>query len=187
MKGGSAVSDDGRHGEREGDMTLTQTIQDAMNDQIKHEFDSAYAYLSMAAHGESASLPGFARWLTVQAREEVAHALKFYTFIHDRGGQVQLRALDQPPVDFASPLAVFERALVHEQRVTAQIHQLYALAVDEQDYASQTFLHWFVTEQVEEEKQASQVVERLKLADDSKHALLLLDTELGSRRVDEDA
>lgn len=162
-------------------MGLSQTVQEAMNEQLKHEFDSAYIYLSMAAYCESASLPGFAHWLGAQAREEVAHALKFYTFIHDRGGRVQLRALDQPPVDFASPLAVFEGALAHERKISGLINQLYSLAAREQDYASQAFLQWFVTEQVEEEKLTSQVVERLKLAGDSKHALLLIDRELGER------
>lgn len=162
-------------------MGLSQTVQEAMNEQLKHEFDSAYIYLSMAAYCESASLPGFAHWLGAQAREEVAHALKFYTFIHDRGGRVQLRALDQPPVDFASPLAVFEGALAHERKISGLINQLYGLAAREQDYASQAFLQWFVTEQVEEEKITSQVVERLKLAGNSKHALLLIDRELGER------
>lgn len=162
-------------------MGLSQTVREAMNEQLKHEFDSAYIYLSMAAYCESASLPGFAHWLGAQAREEVAHALKFYTFIHDRGGRVQLRALDQPPVDFASPLAVFEGALAHERKISGLINQLYSLAAREQDYASQAFLQWFVTEQVEEEKLTSQVVERLKLAGDSKHALLLIDRELGER------
>lgn len=167
-------------------MGLSQTVQEAMNEQLKHEFDSAYIYLSMAAYCESASLPGFAHWLGAQAREEVAHALKFYTFIHDRGGQVQLRALDQPPVDFASPLAIFEGALAHERKISGLINQLYGLAAREQDYASQAFLQWFVTEQVEEEKITSQVVERLKLAGDSKHALLLIDRELGERPAEEE-
>ena len=163
-------------------MTLSATVQEAMNDQIKHEFDSAYIYLSMAAYCESANLPGFANWFAVQAREEVEHAMKFYGFIHDRGGQVQLRALDQPPTDFGSVLGVFEQALAHEQKISGLINQLYGLAAGEQDYASQAFLQWFVTEQVEEEKITSQVVERLKLAGDSKHALLLVDTELGVRQ-----
>ena len=163
-------------------MTLGAAVQEALNEQIKHEFDSAYIYLSMAAYCESANLPGFAHWLSVQAREEVEHAMKFYTFIHDRGGRVQLRALDQPPTDFGSVLGVFEQALAHEQKISGLINQLYGLAAGEQDYASQAFLQWFVTEQVEEEKITSQVVERLKLAGDSKHALLLVDTELGVRQ-----
>ncbi len=163
-------------------MTLSTAVQEALNEQIKHEFDSAYIYLSMAAYCESANLPGFARWLGVQAREEVEHAMKFYGFIHDRGGRVQLRALDQPPTEFGSVLGVFEQALAHERKISGLINQLYGLAAGEQDYASQAFLQGFVTEQVEEEKITSQVVERLKLAGDSKHALLLVDTELGERQ-----
>ena len=164
---------------------LAQTIQDAMNEQIKHEFDSAYLYLSMSAYCESNTLPGFARWLTVQAREEIEHAMKFYTFIHDRNGRVQLKALDQPPVDFPSTLSVFEQAAAHERKVTGLIHRLYALALDEQDYASQAFLQWFISEQVEEEKITAQVVETLKMAGDSRHALLMLDRELGAREGEE--
>ncbi|MDP9374829.1 MAG: ferritin [Chloroflexota bacterium] len=163
-------------------MTLSPAVQEALNAQIKHEFDSAYIYLSMAAYCESANLPGFAHWLGVQAREEVEHAMKFYAFIHDRGGRVQLRALDQPPTEFGSILGVFEQALAHERKISGLINQLYGLAAGEQDYASQAFLQGFVTEQVEEEKITSQVVERLKLAGDSTHALLLVDREVGERQ-----
>ena len=167
-------------------MRLGQTMQDALNEQIKHEFYSAYAYLSMSAYCESLNLEGFARWLKVQAEEEVEHAMKFYGFINDRGGRVQLRAIAQPPVDFDSPLAVFEQALAHEQHVTELIDRLYTLAVDERDYASQSFLNWFVTEQVEEEKITSHVVEMLRLAGDSRHALLMLDKELGERQEEDE-
>ncbi len=167
-------------------MTLGAAVQEALNAQIKHEFDSAYIYLSMAAYCESANLPGCAHWLSVQAGEEVEHAMKFYAFIHDRGGRVQLRALDQPPTDFGSVLGVFEGALAHERKISGLINHLYGLAAREQDYASQAFLQWFVTEQVEEEKITSQVVERLKLAGDAKHALLLIDRELGERRDEEE-
>ena len=167
-------------------MRLGQNMQDALNEQIKHEFYSAYAYLSMSAYCESLNLAGFARWLKVQAEEEVEHAMKFYEFINDRGGRVRLLAIDQPPVDFASPLAVFEQALAHEQHVTELIDRLYATAAKEQDYASQAFLQWFLTEQVEEEKITSHVVEMLKLAGDSRHALLMLDKELGEREEEDD-
>ena len=107
--------------------------------------------------------------------------MKFYHFINERGGRVVLQAIDQPPVDFGSPLNVFERTLEHEQLVTGLIHQLYALAIQEQDYASQIFLQWFVTEQVEEEDSATQIIEMLKLIGDKRHALLMLDRELGGR------
>ena len=160
---------------------LSKTIQDAMNEQIKNELYSAYLYLSMSAYCEAANLPGFAHWMRMQAQEEEAHAMKFYDFIHERGGRVVLQAIDQPPVEFPSPLAVFEQTLEHEQKVTAMIHDLYALAVQEKDYASQVFLQWFVTEQVEEEDSATQIVETLKMVEDKSHALLMLDRELGGR------
>lgn len=166
---------------------LAKAVQDAMNEQIKTEFYSAYQYLSMAAYCESVNLPGFAHWMRIQAREEVEHAMKFYDFVLDRGGRVLLQAIDQPVIEFGSPLEVFEQALKHEQRVTATINELYTLAVEENDYASQAFLQWFVTEQVEEEKNAGDVVETLKMVGDKSEALFLLDRELGSRDDGEQA
>ena len=160
---------------------LGEAVQDAMNEQIKNELYSAYQYLSMAAYCESVNLPGFAHWMRTQAREETEHAMRFYDFILDRNGRVVLRAIEGPVVDFGSPLEVFEQALEHEQRVTAMINDLYGLAVSENDYASQTFLQWFVTEQVEEEKNAGDVVETLKMVGDRSEALFLLDRELGRR------
>ena len=164
---------------------LGKEIQDAMNEQVKNEFYAAYQYLSMAAYCESENLPGFAHWMRTQAQEETQHAMKFYDFILDRNGRVVLQAVEEPVVEFGSPLEVFERALEHEQRVTAMINDLYGLAVRENDYASQTFLQWFVTEQVEEEKNAGDVVETLKMIGDRSEALFLLDRELGRRRNDE--
>ena len=163
---------------------LSKTLQDAMNEQIKNELYSAYLYLSMSAYCEAANLPGFAHWMRMQAQEEEAHAMKFYDFIHERGGRVVLQAIDQPPVEFPSPRAVFEQTLEHEQKVTAMIHDLYALAVEEKDYASQIFLQWFVTEQVEEEASASQILETLKMIGDKGHALIMLDRQLGRRGAD---
>ena len=164
---------------------LGKAVQDAMNEQIKNELYSAYQYLAMAAYCESANLPGFAHWMRTQAREETEHAMKFYDFILDRSGRVVLQAIDQPVADFSSPLEVFEQALEHEQKVTAMINDLYGLAVTENDYASQTFLQWFVTEQVEEEKNAGDVVETLKMVGDKSEALFLLDRELAGRAADE--
>jgi ferritin len=161
-------------------------IQDAMNEQMKNEFYAAYQYLSMAAYCESENLPGFAHWMRTQAREETEHAMKFYDFILDRNGRVVLQAIEGPVVEFGSPLEVFERALEHEQKVTAMINDLYGLAVKENDYASQTFLQWFVTEQVEEEKNTGDVVETLKMIGDKSEALFLLDRELARREGDEE-
>ncbi|HEV3477285.1 MAG TPA: ferritin [Rubrobacteraceae bacterium] len=163
-----------------------EAIQDAMNEQMKNEFYAAYQYLSMAAYCESENLPGFAHWMRTQAREETEHAMKFYDFILDRNGRVVLQAIEGPVVKFGSPLEVFERALEHEQKVTAMINDLYGLAVKENDYASQTFLQWFVTEQVEEEKNTGDVVETLKMIGDKSEALFLLDRELARREGDEE-
>src|SRR5215218_7608355 len=143
------------NGER-GEHVLNQAVQDAMNEQIGNELFSAYQYLSMAAYCESENLPGFAHWMRAQAQEETVHAMKFYDFV-----------------------------LEHERKVTGMINNLYGLAARENDYASQTFLQWFVTEQVEEEKNAGDVVETLKMVGDKSEALFLLDRELGQRRVEE--
>ena len=164
---------------------LGKAVEDAMNEQIKNEFFSAYQYLSMAAYCESVNLPGFARWMRAQSQEETEHAMKFYDFILDRNGRVILQGIEEPVVEFGSPLDVFERALEHEKKVTAMINDLYGLALRENDYASQTFLQWFVTEQVEEEKNAGDVVETLRMIGDGREALFLLDRELGQRPTEE--
>lgn len=162
---------------------LAQSVQDKMNDQIKHELYSAYFYLSMAAYLESNSLPGAARWMRVQAQEELEHAMKFFDHIHDRGGRVTLQAIDQPPTQFNGLLDVFEKTLEHERKVTSLINDLYALAVQEKDYASQTFLQWFVDEQVEEEKNAELIVQQVKMIGEHRSALFMLDRHLGEREA----
>jgi ferritin len=172
------------NGER-GEHVLNQAVQDAMNEQIGNELFSAYQYLSMAAYCESENLPGFAHWMRSQAQEETVHAMKFYDFILERNGRVVLGAIDGPLVDFGSPLEVFQRALEHERKVTGMINDLYGLAARENDYASQTFLQWFVTEQVEEEKNAGDVVETLRMIGDGTETLFLLDRELGQRPTEE--
>lgn len=163
---------------------LSDKMLSEMNEQVKHELFSAYLYLSMAAHFEAANLGGLASWMRVQAAEEQEHAMKFFDHILDRGGKVALQAIDQPQVEFTTPLAVFEKVLAHELQVTALIHKLYALAVKEDDYASQLFLGWFVTEQVEEEKNASTILETLKLIGDKSNAIYQLDHQLGKREAD---
>ena len=160
---------------------INSEVRDALNEQIKHEFYSSYLYLSMAGSFEVAELPGFARWMRQQSEEEREHAMKFFDFLLDRGEHVQLQAIDQPPYAFRSPLDTFEQALEHEKEITSRIHQLYELSLQKNDYPAQVFLHWFVTEQVEEEKTATEVVERLRMASEDGAALLLLDKELGER------
>lgn len=156
-------------------------VRDAINEQIKHEFYSAYMYLSMAGSFGVANLPGFGHWMRKQYEEETGHALKFFDFLLDRGESVQLLPLEGPPHAFRSPLDTFEQALEHEKEITSRIHELYDLSVQEGDYPAQVLLNWFVTEQVEEEKVATEIVERLRMADDDSAALLLLDRELGER------
>ncbi len=165
-------------------MMINKTVQDAINEQIKNELYSAYLYLSMGAYFESISLPGFAIWMKVQAAEEQEHAMKFFEYVFERGGRVQLKAIDQPPFEWKSPLAAFEQVLEHEQKVTSLINNLYAVALKENDYASQVMLHWFIAEQVEEEKNAAGIIEQLKMIDARETAILMLDHDLGKRSAD---
>ncbi len=160
---------------------LSKAMQDAINEQIKKEFASAYLYLAMSAHCEAVNLPGCAHWLRLQSQEEAGHALKLFDYVNDRGGRVTLHGIEQPPGKFKSPLDVFQQTLEHERKVTESIHKLYAMAVKENDYPTQTMLHWFVTEQVEEEKRAAQIVEQLKMAGDEGSALLFFDRQMAAR------
>jgi ferritin len=162
-------------------MELSKEMQDALNEQIKEELASAYIYLSMAAYCESINLPGFAHWMRVQTNEEMEHAMKFYGYIHDRGGRVVLQAIPQPPIEFNGPTHVFEKTLAHEQYITGRIHNLYGMAVEEKDYASLSVLQWFVDEQVEEEQSATQILEVLKMIGDKGQGLIMLDRELAHR------
>jgi len=160
---------------------IGKTIENAINEQIKNELYSAYLYLAMSAHCEEKNLGGFAHWLRVQFQEEQSHALKFYDYLHERGGTVKLMAIDAPPAEWQSLLEMFNEVLAHEQKVTALIHGLYGLALKESDYAAQIMLQWFITEQVEEEKNATEIVENLKLIEAHGTAVLMLDKQLGKR------
>ena len=160
---------------------LNSKIERAINDQINAELYSAYIYLSMSAYFEGINLPGFAHWMSLQAKEEVGHAMKFYSFVYERGGNVKLAAIDAPPVKWKSPLDVFESAYKHELKVTGLIHKLVALARAEKDVATENFLMWYVDEQVEEEAQSDAIVQKLKLIKDSANGLYMLDKELSGR------
>jgi ferritin len=162
-------------------MELSKKMQDAINDQIREELASAYIYLSMAAYCESLNLPGFAHWMREQTKEETEHAMKFFEYVHDRGGRVTLQAIPQPPAEFKGPLGVFEKTLEHEKYITGCIHNLYAMAIDEKDFASTGLLQWYVDEQVEEEKNASTILEMLKMIGDHKQGLMMLDRQLAER------
>lgn len=160
---------------------ISGKMQEAFNKQIQAEFASAYLYLAMAAYCESSNFPGFAHWLRLQHQEENGHALKLYGYLLERGGQVKLQAIDGQPADYGTPVDVFAKILAHEQHVTAAIHSLYETALAEKDYASQIFLQWFISEQVEEEASAAAVLEKLKMLPDKSGALLYIDKELGKR------
>ena len=160
---------------------IKEKIKDAINKQINAEMYSAYLYLSMSAYFESINLKGFANWMKAQVQEEMVHAMKFYDYINERGGRVLLTAIDAPPTQWDSSLAVFEYTYKHEQRVTGLINGLVDLAISEKDHATNNFLQWFVAEQVEEESSADAVVQKLKIAGDRSGGLFMLDRELGQR------
>lgn len=160
---------------------LNKKIEAAMNDQLQAELQSAYVYLGMSAFAESASFPGMGLWLRAQWEEELAHAMKFYNFILDRGSNVQLKVLDAPAAEYKDMLDVFEQALEHERSVTRSINDLYALVAEEKDFASQAWLDWFATEQVEEEKSVGQIVDDLRRIGDRGDGLYVLDKALGNR------
>jgi ferritin len=156
-------------------------LKEAMNEQIRNEFYSAYMYLAMAAYCESVNLPGFSHWLKVQAREEQDHGMKIFSFLIDTGVRVKLLAIDQPPAEFESATDVFEQVLKHEKKITALINKLYNLAVEANDTASMVMLQWFVTEQVEEEKNAARILSMLKMVRPDSAGMIMLDRELGKR------
>ena len=160
---------------------LSKTLQDAFNEQIRSEFESAYLYLSMSAHCEAVNLPGAAHWLQAQWQEELSHAMKLFKYVYERGGRVTLQAIEKPVTKFSNLLGIFQQVYAHEQKVTALIDDLYKAATKEQDVASQIELQWFIKEQVEEEKNASEVVELLKMSGESGPALLMVDRHLRAR------
>jgi len=162
-------------------MYINQLVQDAINEQINKEFYSAYLYLAMSAYLEAQGYSGFASWTRKQAKEETEHAMKFFDFVNERGGNVLLQVIDKPTQEFGTPLQTFEEILKHEQKVTSSINALYEIALEQRDYATQVMLHWFIDEQVEEEANAGQMVDKLKIAGDSIGAILQLDREAGSR------
>ena len=161
---------------------LDTKVETAFNEQINAELFSAYLYLSMAAYFENKNFSGMALWMKKQANEEIEHAMKFFQYIVDKGGSVQLKAIEKPSQKWKNTLDVFENAYQHECKVTSLIHKLVDLTKKQNDHASFIFLQWFVTEQVEEEATALAIVEKLKIIKDHGPALLMLDRELGTRQ-----
>ena len=160
---------------------LSQKLQDALNDQINKEVFSEYLYLSMAAFSHTHDMDGIANFFHVQAQEEHFHAMKLFNYIIDRGGIVQLKALDAPKTDFKSFIEVFDEQLKHEQYVTKSINNLADMAIKESDHAMLSFLKWYIDEQVEEEATASKILNRVKMVDGKGEGLMLIDTELSAR------
>lgn len=162
-------------------MKLSSKLEQALNNQLNLEFSSAYIYLAMAAYFEQTPFSGFARWMAVQYSEELGHAQKFFKYISERNAKIKLEAVAEPKSDYKSPLEVYQVSLAHEQKVSASISALYALAGEEKDFATQSFLRWFLDEQVEEEKNVGDLVTKLELVGDNRNGTFQLDHHAGKR------
>ncbi len=160
---------------------LKPKMLDAFNKQVNAEMFSSYLYLSMSAYFESRNLKGMANWMRIQASEETVHAMKFYDYINDRGGRVELTQIEAPKTDWKSPVDAFGDAYAHEVKISSMIDDLMNVSIAEKDHAAHDFLEWFVTEQVEEEAAAQLIVEQLKMVGDSGVGLFMLDQQLGQR------
>lgn len=160
---------------------LDEKMEKALNEQINAEIYSAYLYLSMSAYFESVNLKGFANWMRIQVMEEQTHAKRFYDYVIDRGGRVLLSEIKAPPTEWDSPLAVFEAVLEHERLVTSLINGLVDLAVELRDHATNSFLKWFIDEQVEEEASADEIIQSLKLNENNPGGLFMIDKDLARR------
>jgi ferritin len=160
---------------------ITEKMRKALNEQINAELFSAYLYMAMSADFTDKNLMGFANWMKVQAQEEMTHAMKFYDYILGRGGRADLMALEKPQSEWKTPLSAFEAAYAHEQMITGRINSLVELARSEKDPATESMLNWFVDEQVEEESNADELVQKLKMIGDDKAAAFFIDQELKQR------
>lgn len=162
---------------------ISKKMQQALNKQINSELYSSYLYLSMSSYFEESKYPGFAHWMRIQAQEEVIHAMKIYTFIHDRGGKVELLEINAPPKKWKTAHEVFKETLEHEKKVSKMIYDLIDLANEEHDHAVNNFLQWFVTEQVEEEANTSRLLDQFEMVESAPGGVYMLDRELGSRTI----
>ena len=160
---------------------INEKVQEAINAQINAEFWSAYLYLSMAMHFEAEGRSGVANWFKIQFQVEQAHAQIFINYLNQRGGRVTLKAIDEVPTTWESPLAAFKATHEHEQKVTSLINNLYTLAEAEHDYATRDRLNWFVSEQVEEEDNCRQLIDKFTLIGNDGMGQYMLDQELGAR------
>jgi ferritin len=160
---------------------LKDNIQKALNRQINEELYSSYLYLAMAAHFESENLDGFAHWMKLQSKEEYGHAMKIYEYILQRDGKVSLSKIEAPAESWKTLVELFEEVYTHEQKVSKSIDSIVELTLTEKDYATNNFLQWFISEQVEEEATSLFILDRAKLVSDSKNGIFLLDREMGQR------
>ncbi len=160
---------------------MSETVAEALNEHLNAELYSAYLYLSMAAYFESEDLEGFAQWMKVQAREEMDHVVRMYGYIGERDARVLLRSVAAPPSDWPSPLAAFEETLRHEREISERIHKLVELSQRENDHATNSFLQWFVSEQVEEEASVKKALQSVRLVEGAPGGLFLVDQTLGAR------
>jgi len=160
---------------------LSKTMEDSLNEQINREMYSAYLYMSMSAYAAHEGLKGFANWFMVQYHEEMLHAMKLYEYVNLRGGSVALKSIPQPPATFASPLDMFQQTLKHEHYITQSINDWMDQAITEKDHATQIFLQWYVTEQVEEENNDQVILSQLKIIGADAQSLMLLDKDLSAR------
>ncbi len=161
---------------------LNQRLEKELNKQLNRELFSSYLYMSMGAYFQSVDLLGFSNWMHIQAQEELSHAQKFYHFINERGGRVILESIEKPETDWDNTLNAFEDTLKHEKYITSSINDLVTAANEEKDYATQIFLQWFVTEQVEEEASVNEIINKLRLMKDAPGAIFMLDRELAQRQ-----
>ncbi|HDQ44352.1 MAG TPA: ferritin [bacterium] len=160
---------------------ISKKMADALNGQIHWEMYSAYVYLAMSANSDTLGLKGCANWFMAQYREEMEHAMKIYDYLLEQGAEIELMAIDQPQKSYPSALAMFETALEHEKDVTRRIHKLVDQAITEKDHATQIILQWFVTEQVEEEANVSEIIGKMKMVGDKGNGLFMIDRELANR------
>lgn len=161
---------------------ISEKLQKAINNHIQAEMYSANTYLAMSGYCMTQNLKGFANWLRVQYQEETEHALKLWDYLLERGGEPEIQAIEAPPTEYGKPVEVFEKVLAHEEHVTGLINKLYEVAVEEKDLATQIFLQWFITEQVEEEAAASDILAQLRMVGDKPGGIFFVDKELGARK-----
>ncbi len=160
---------------------ISEKMANALNNQVNAEMYSAYLYLSMNAYFESEGFGGFAAWIRAQAQEEMFHAIKIYDFINERGGRAVLKTIDAPPAEWESPLDVFKASLAHEEKVTGLINDLVDISIELKDHATNSFLMWYVDEQVEEESNVGDIVRKLELIAGTPNGIFMMDSELGNR------